>query len=62
MLIALAAVLVIGAVVGTAGAYAIVRGREAIAAIFGLNAEPSRPRGVQEDDAPPRWKLIRPGT
>ena len=56
-LIVLAVLLVLGVVVGTAMGHAIVKGPVVIAAIFGLETRPSWPRGVQEDDAPPRWKL-----
>jgi hypothetical protein len=49
--------LLLGVVVGSTAGYAIVKGPVAIAAIFGLETQPSWPRGVQEDDAPPRWKL-----
>jgi hypothetical protein len=53
---------VIGALAGTATAYGIVKGPGVAAWIFGLDAGPSWPRGVQEDDAPPRRKLNRPSS
>jgi hypothetical protein len=56
-LIVLAVLLLLGVVVGTTAGYAIVKGPVVIAAIFRLETQPSWPRGVQEDDAPPRWKL-----
>jgi hypothetical protein len=56
-LIVFAMLLVIGAPIGYVAAYAIVKGPDVIALVLGLDAEPPWPRGVQEDDAPPRWKL-----
>lgn len=60
-LIGFAMLLVISALVAIVTAYTIGKAPEAIAGIFGRDTGPSWPRGVQEDDAPPRWKLNGPG-
>ena len=56
-LIMFASLLAIGVLVGTSLGHAVGKGRGVIAAFVGMDSEPSWPRGVQEDYAPPMWKL-----
>jgi hypothetical protein len=61
VLIVIALLLVIGAPAAIAAAYAVARGPNVIATIFGFDRGPAWPRGVQEDDPPPRWRINGPG-
>ena len=55
--VVVASLLAFGVLLATALGHALGKGQGVIATFIGLETGPSRPRGIQEDDAPPRWKL-----
>jgi hypothetical protein len=49
--------MIIGAAVGMGMSYALSNGRRVVSGIFGLDRGLGWPRGVQEEDPPPTWRL-----